>query len=71
MTDQAEPSTDAEVQRRLDAILERFPDRFSGEQIAEITIRIRRAINHGSSLSNPKLPNCVGPWFDPRSMAHE
>jgi hypothetical protein len=68
VTDPAEPTPNAEVHRRLDAVLERFPDRFAPEQIAEIRGQITQAVENSAHLAGLKLPNHVGPWFDPRSM---
>lgn len=60
-----------EIERRLAAIRERFPDRFSPEQIEEIRNRVARSVALGVSLSGRLFPNATGPNFDPRATADD
>jgi hypothetical protein len=63
--------SDPEIQRRLDAIVGRFPDRFSPDQIEQIRDRVARSIGFGARLRQTQLANGTGPWFDPRAMTDE
>ena len=64
-----EQDRDQEIDRRLAAILTRFPDRFSDEQIAQIRKRLGNAIGQGTKLRQTELGNSIGPQFDPRAYA--
>lgn len=72
MTEPDQPSQDsAEVERRLAAITNQFPDRFSPAQIEEIRARVERSVALGTTLRGIHLPNATGLWFDPRAMSSE
>ena len=71
MTTPDAPSPDPESQRRLDAITQRFPDRFSDEQIEQIRARVTRSIALGQTLASHRLPNGIDPHFYPRPIPHE
>jgi hypothetical protein len=60
-----------EVERRLTAIGNRFPNRFSPEQVEEIRNRVRKSVEQGVKLTEQHLANGVGPDFDPRAMSHD
>jgi hypothetical protein len=60
-----------EIERRLAAIVERFPERFSSEQIDEIRDRISKSIAFGTTLAGQHLANGIGTTFDPRAMSRE
>ena len=53
--------TEREIERRLEQLTSRFPDRFSGHQIGEIRGRIERSVNLGRSLRKVELTNGDGP----------
>jgi hypothetical protein len=61
---------DTVVERRLAAITNRFPDRFTDEQVDQIRRRIARSVTLGANLARVDLPNGIGPNFDPRAMAN-
>lgn len=60
-----------EVERRMAAILARFPDRLSDEQIGQIRERVARSVTHGLKLRATHLANNVHPYFDARAYADE
>lgn len=60
-----------EVDRRMTAILARFPDRFSDEQMSQIRRRVARSIELGLKLRSVDLANSVHPYFDARAYADE
>ena len=69
MTDEsADPARDEETQRRLDALLARFPDRFSDDEIAKIRERVSHSVGLGAKLRTREVANGIGPWFDPRAL---
>lgn len=55
----------------MTAILARFPDRFSDEQMSQIRRRVARSIELGLKLRSVDLANSVHPYLDARAYADE
>ena len=64
-----EPQLAVEVERRLQVIRERYPDRFDDEALKGIRSSVERSVTAGEALRACDLPNDVGPHFDPRGMS--
>jgi hypothetical protein len=69
VSDDDQPGHDPEIDRRIEAMRARFPDRFTPAQIDQIRERIARSIGLAATLRQTELENGLGPWFDPRSIA--